>query len=67
MVRTMNSAGLSGAKPTTTLTRPASISLCGLTVLSQVTKKLSDSAPDADCWKSALTEQPAHEPADRPA
>ena len=33
IVMTTNSAGFSGAKPTTTLTRPRSISDCGLTVV----------------------------------
>src|SRR6476646_4010082 len=49
IVMTTNSAGFSGAKPTTTLTRPRSISGCGFSVSSQMTKKLSDSVRFSLC------------------
>ena len=60
-----NSAGLSGAKPTTTFTRPRSISDCGLIVSSQMHEEAVGLRALGALLERPLAEQAAHERPDR--
>ena len=57
---TTNSAGFSGAKPTTMLTMPLSMSVCVVVSASHLTKNASRGVvpANAPCWKRVLRNEP---------